>query len=69
MGALLILIGYFLGLYFFDSAFAGLVIAILVWAILSLVGYFQGDSILLGMSGRRKSGLMTTPACTMWLRK
>jgi heat shock protein HtpX len=56
MGALLILIGYFLGLYFFDSAIAGLVIALLVWAILSLVGYFQGDSILLSMSGAKKIG-------------
>ena len=54
MGALLILIGYFLGLYFFDSATAGLVIALLVWAVLSLVGYFQGDSILLSMSGAKK---------------
>jgi heat shock protein HtpX len=56
MGALLILIGYFLGLYFFDSATGGLIIAILVWAILSLVGYFQGDSILLSMSGAKKIG-------------
>jgi heat shock protein HtpX len=54
MGALLILIGYFLGLYFFDNATAGLFIAILVWVILSLVAYFQGDSILLSMSGARK---------------
>jgi heat shock protein HtpX len=54
MGALLILIGYFLGLYFFDSATAGLLIAILVWVILSLVGYFQGDSILLSMSRAKK---------------
>jgi len=54
MGALLVLIGYFIGLYFFDSAFAGLVIAILVWAILSLVAYFQGDSVLLRMHGAKK---------------
>ena len=54
MGALLVLIGYFLGLYFFDSATAGLFIAILVWVILSLVAYFQGDSILLSMSGAKK---------------
>ena len=53
MGALLILIGYFLGLAF-DSAMAGLVIAILLWVILSLVAYFQGDSILLSMSKARK---------------
>jgi heat shock protein HtpX len=53
MGALLILIGYFLGLAF-DSATAGLVIAILLWVILSLVAYFQGDSILLSMSRAKK---------------
>jgi heat shock protein HtpX len=53
MGALLVLIGYFLGLAF-DSAIAGLVIAILVWVILSLVAYFQGDSILLSMHGAKK---------------
>ena len=56
MGALLILIGYFLGLYFFDNAFAGLLIALSVWAVLSLVGYFQGDSILLSMSRAKKIG-------------
>jgi len=54
MGALLILIGYFLGLYFFSNAIAGLLIAILLWAVLSLVGYFQGDSILLSMSRAKK---------------
>ena len=53
MGALLILIGYLLGSAF-GSATAGLVIALLIWAILSLVGYFQGDSILLSMSGAKK---------------
>jgi heat shock protein HtpX len=53
MGALLIVIGYFLGLYF-GSATGGLVIALLVWAVLSLVGYFQGDSILLSMSRAKK---------------
>jgi heat shock protein HtpX len=55
MGALLILIGYFLGAAF-GSAIAGLVIAILLWVILSLVAYFQGDSILLGMSRAKKIG-------------
>jgi heat shock protein HtpX len=54
MGVLLVLIGYFLGLYFFDNATAGLAIAILVWIILSLIAYFQGDSILLGMSRAKK---------------
>jgi heat shock protein HtpX len=54
MGVLLVLIGYFLGLYFFDNATAGLAIAILVWVVLSLIAYFQGDSILLGMSRAKK---------------
>jgi len=54
MGALLILIGYLIGLYFFDNAAAGLIIAILVWAVLSLIGYFQGDNILLSMSRAKK---------------
>jgi heat shock protein HtpX len=55
MGALLILIGYFLGLAF-GSATAGLIIALVIWAIMSLIGYFQGDSILLSMSGAKKIG-------------
>jgi len=54
MGVLLVLIGYFLGLYFFDNATAGLLIAILVWVVLSLIAYFQGDSILLRMSRAKK---------------
>jgi len=56
MGVLLILLGYFLGLYFFDNATAGLIIAILVWVVLSLIAYFQGDSILLSMSRAKKIG-------------
>lgn len=56
MGALLIVLGYVLGLYFFDSPTAGLFIAILLWAIMSLVAYFQGDSILLQMHGAKKIG-------------
>jgi heat shock protein HtpX len=54
MGALLLLIGYFLGLYFFDSGIGGLFFALVLWVIMSLVAYFQGDSILLAMSRARK---------------
>jgi heat shock protein HtpX len=54
MGALLLLLGYFLGLYFLDSAIAGIIIAVLVWGVMNLVAYFQGDSILLAVSGARK---------------
>ena len=54
MAVLLLLIGYVLGLTFFDSAAGGLVVAMIVWGIMSLVAYFQGDSILLSLSGARK---------------
>jgi heat shock protein HtpX len=54
MAVLLLLIGYFLGLYFFDSPVAGLVIALIVWGIMSLVAYFQGDSIILASARARK---------------
>ena len=54
MGLLLLLLGYFLGLYFFDSGIGGVIMALIVWAIMTLVGFFQGDSILLAVSGARK---------------
>ncbi|MFH1652402.1 MAG: M48 family metalloprotease [Chloroflexota bacterium] len=54
MGALLLLLGYFLGIYFLDSAVAGVVLAVVIWGIMNLVAYFQGDSILLSVSGARK---------------
>jgi heat shock protein HtpX len=54
MGILLLLIGYLLGIIFFDNAIGGLVIAFIVWGIMSLIAYYQGDSILLGMAGARK---------------
>jgi heat shock protein HtpX len=54
MGVLLLLIGYILGLAFFDNAIGGLIIAFIVWGIMSLIAYYQGDSILLGMAGARK---------------
>ncbi len=54
MGILLALLGYFLGLYFVGSGTFGLFIALIIWAIMSLVGYFQGDSILLATSRAKK---------------
>lgn len=56
MGLLLLAVGYFLGLYFFGSPTGGLVIALIVWAVMSLVAYFGGDSIFLAMSQARKIG-------------
>jgi len=54
MGALLVLLGYLLGLYFFDSAIGGLVVALGVWIVMSLFAYFRGDSLLLTMSRAKK---------------
>ncbi len=55
MGLLLLAIGYFLGLYI-GSPVAGLILALIVWAIMNLVAYFQGDSILLSVSGAHRVG-------------
>lgn len=54
MAAVLLVIGYFLGEAFFGDAIGGLVIALAVWAVMSLVAYFQGGSILLALSRARK---------------
>lgn len=54
MGLVLLVIGYFLGVALLDSATGGLFIALIVWVIMSLVGYFQGDNIFLALSKARK---------------
>lgn len=54
MGALLLGLGYGLGFAFMDSGSGGLTIALAIWIIMSLVGYFQGDSLLLAMSQAKK---------------
>ncbi|MDD4860254.1 MAG: M48 family metallopeptidase [Dehalococcoidales bacterium] len=56
MGALLLALGYVLGLYFFEDPIAGLVIATVVWLFMNLIAYFQGDSILLSVARARKIG-------------
>jgi heat shock protein HtpX len=53
MGLLLALLGFGIG-YYFGSGTGGLLVALLVWAIMSLIGYFQGDSILLASARARK---------------
>lgn len=56
MGVLLVLIGLAIGFYFLDTWEAGLAIALILWIIMSLIAYFQGDNILLGMSKAKKIG-------------
>jgi heat shock protein HtpX len=54
MAGLLLLIGYFIGLAFFGNPIGGLIIAFIVWAIMNLVAFFQGDSIFLAISRAKK---------------
>src|SRR3990170_2481443 len=56
MGIVLLAIGWVIGYLFLDSAAGGVVIALIVWGIMSLIALFQGDSIILSMSGARKIG-------------
>jgi len=56
LGAVFLFLGYFLGLVFFNNGTAGVIVAIIVWAVMNLVAYFQGDNILLAVSGARKIG-------------
>ena len=54
MGLLLLLVGYFLGLYFFGSGIGGLIIALVIWGVMSLFAFFRGDNILLALSRAKK---------------
>jgi len=61
MGILLILIGYVFGNYFVqrysgsdNGGLFGILAALVLWAILSLVGYFAGSKILLSVSGAQE---------------
>jgi heat shock protein HtpX len=54
LGALLLVVGYFLGMAFAANGIAGLLVAAAVWAVMLLIAYFQGDSILLSVAGARK---------------
>jgi len=54
MGAVLIAVGYGIGVYFLGEPWGGIAIATIVWIIMTLVAYFQGDSILLATAGAKK---------------
>ena len=56
MAVMLLLIGYFLGFYIFNSGLAGLFIALVIWFILTLVAFYSGDSILLSLAKAKKIG-------------
>ena len=54
MGVLLVALGFFIGLIFFDNGIPGVIIAVVVWGIMNLVALTQGDQIVLTISGARK---------------
>ena len=54
MAGLLLGIGYFFGLVFFGSAAGGLIMALVIWAIMTAVAFFQGDNIFLTLSKAKK---------------
>ncbi len=54
MAFILLLIGYLVGYYFLDNAIIGLILALVVWGIMSLIAFYQGDSLLLAVSRARK---------------
>jgi heat shock protein HtpX len=56
MGIMLLLLGSFLGQALLGDWSFGLILALLIWVVMTLVGYFQGDSILLSLSNARKIG-------------
>jgi len=56
LGFMLILLGSLLGQAVLGDWSIGLVLALLIWIVMTLVGYFQGDSILLSISKARKIG-------------
>jgi len=54
-----------IGEVFITSWVAGLVIALIIWGIMTLVAYFQGDNILLSVAGAKKYRLRTTSSSMM----
>lgn len=57
MGLCLVILGYLIGETLFpggQGGIAGVMIALMVWFVMSLVGYFSGDSIMLAVSGARE---------------
>jgi heat shock protein HtpX len=54
MGVLLLGFGYLIGEIFFESGIAGIVLASIVWLIMNLVAFFQGDQVFLAVSKAKK---------------
>lgn len=57
---MLLLIGYFIG-YYLDIGYTGLILAVGVAAFMTLLSYFQGDSIALWTAGAKPIGKEENP--------
>ncbi|GEO48428.1 zinc metalloprotease HtpX [Companilactobacillus kimchii] len=51
---LLAALGSFIGAYFFDNIYSGIVIALVIAIVYTLITYFQSTSIVMQMNGARK---------------
>jgi len=56
LALVLLLLGYFLGEAFLGSGLFGLIIALVIWAVMNLIAYFQGGALILSLSRARKIG-------------
>lgn len=56
MGIILILLGYFFGQTFlgYDGGPFGVFIALIIWAVLSLISYFAGSNVILALSNAKE---------------
>ncbi len=61
---LLLLLGFFVGEMYLGEGggYFGLVLALIIWGIMTLIAYFQGDRVFLAMSGAKKVGKADLPA-------
>lgn len=56
MGVILILLGYFFGITFFgaEGGVWGIVLAFILWTVLSLISYFAGSKVILSLSNAKE---------------
>jgi len=56
LALVLLALGYFIGAAFLGSGWYGLIVALVIWAVMNLIAYFQGDALILSLSRARKIG-------------
>lgn len=56
LGIFLVILGYLIGSAYIypDGGIIGVIVALFIWGIWSLIGYFGGDSIVLNMAGAKE---------------